>query len=254
MLKEKTSIRPKEQQTSPRLLGRDFRRLIDRLFDVCVSGTENIPKHGPFLVIITHAMESYKIGECTLPNLPFDAIYASMLIERTTGQHVTWLAADSKSAAPGLPSPLREVIVKIWSLGLQSYGAIPVSLDKKRPLARAKTAINAVGELGAGKIIGLAPSPGKLANRQNFEKGAAFIALGASRETNQPITVLPIRLQGFQAPVRSLLKRKAPAQVTIAEPALVAFNPDRNLKEQVDSVTAKLLTLLTNPSNQNLIK
>lgn len=107
---------------------------------------------------------------------------------------------------------------------------------------------SAVNYLAAGQIMGIAPSPGKELNSESIEKGAAYIALGASKKTSKPIEILPIRLKGFEDPVKLLLNRCNPVEAEIFKPISVSFDSTRSLKEQAETLIAKLLNLFSQPT------
>ena len=241
-------MNPKEQ-AKPRSLGKDLGPLIEFFLSPSVLGKERLPKSGPFLVVITHYLAERTWGGCALPRPPLDAVFVSKLIEETTGQNIRWIAADSSSVARGLPLPARILIAKIWQGAVEKYGGVPVPLDREEVIARGRAVIKAIRLLAGGEIVGIAPAPGKELNRNTIEKGAALIALGVSKETGGPTTILPIRLRGFEDPIELLLSsRHNPVEAEILKPILVSFNPTKSLKEQIETLAERLLSMFSQPT------
>ena len=221
-------------------LGQEIGWWVERRGELQIKGQENIPTSGPFLVTTTHELAPWKVGPWDVPRPPLDISVVSLIVEETTKQPVVWIAADRSSVACNLPPPLQFLARKVWSWGLERYGALCVPLNQD-PKSRIRAVKEAISLLKRGQIIGIALTPGEKLEKKTIRQGAAFIALKASKTTG-PLPVLLVKITGLEAPWQVIAKH--PIEVSIHKPVLVQFNPSRPMREQRREWTKRFLSLL----------
>jgi 1-acyl-sn-glycerol-3-phosphate acyltransferase len=194
------------RRTRVRLLRTVLRPLYRLILDLEVVGAERIPRSGPCLLVFNH-----------LSNLDAHLLLTLMPRDDATGL----VAADYRRR------PLHRWIVEAGGGSWLRRG------EGDRDALR-----RALGLLGEGWLVGLAPEGGRSPDGKlrPAKPGAAFLALRSGAP------VLPVGVDGtdrFAGRIRR--GRRTPVRIVIGEPFVLEAPPGQGRREAIDLGTARIM-------------
>ena len=213
-------------------LGKDYKLFLITNCKIDVEGFENIPENGPFIIAGNHLR--MKKG---LIRPVYDALIASLLVYRRSGQNVRWLARptyafDLPKIGRKVKIPLNQTIGNVFE---NKYGAIMVD-SVPNPKTKFRVIEKAISCLEQGDIVGIMPEGVFSDALLQAKKGLHYIATGYNKQnTNNSIPVIPIAGWGMEKP-RGIRRRRV--TIKIAEPVYLSSQDDP--QESVDRVMIEI--------------